>query len=205
ELEFRNSVVPAARPIGPVRLFAPPLQGRDTHTQRARNFALQLPLRRQAICLRQLRRDFHPRVPVPFLLSHSNLPAAVMSISFTQQTRQLLFFGLNLRLLTNRTLAEYPPLADDRALEAVECPIAKPRLGEAETGSLRSVRGGRSPLPSHDRQPNSPKAHLCDCYHIRSAMAELVSHLSIEPHMRTFDGFPTLPNSAPLARGFFCQ
>ena len=38
----------------------------------------------------------------------------------------------------------------------VECPIAKPRLGEAETGSLHSVRGGRGPLPSHDRQPNSP-------------------------------------------------
>src|SRR5262249_51489631 len=74
ELEFRNLVVPAARPIGAVRLFAPPLQGRETHTQRARNFALQLPLRRQAICLRQLRRDFHPRVPAPFLLSHSSLP-----------------------------------------------------------------------------------------------------------------------------------
>jgi hypothetical protein len=42
ELEFRNSVVP---PIGLVA-FAPPVQGHDTHTQRARNFALQRPLPR---------------------------------------------------------------------------------------------------------------------------------------------------------------
>src|SRR5262249_15608199 len=34
-------------------------------------------------------------------------------------------------------------------------------------------------------------------------MAGLASCLSIEPHMRSFDGFPTLPNSAPLARGLF--
>jgi len=33
-------------------------------------------------------------------------------------------------------------------------------------------------------------------------MAELVSYLSIEPHMRTFDGFPP-KHSAPLTRGFF--
>jgi hypothetical protein len=37
---------------------------------------LQLPLPGQIICLRQLRRDFHPRV----VLSHSSLPAAVTSI-----------------------------------------------------------------------------------------------------------------------------
>jgi len=35
-------------------------------------------------------------------------------------------------------------------------------------------------------------------------MAELVSYLSIEPHMRTFDGFPP-KHSAPLTRGFFCR
>jgi len=34
-------------------------------------------------------------------------------------------------------------------------------------------------------------------------MAELVSYLSIEPHMRSFGGFPTLPDSAPLTRGLF--
>jgi hypothetical protein len=34
-------------------------------------------------------------------------------------------------------------------------------------------------------------------------MAELVSYLSIEPHMRTFDVF-TAKHSAPLTRGFFC-
>jgi len=30
----------------------PPVQGHDTHTERARNVALQFPLRRQTICLR---------------------------------------------------------------------------------------------------------------------------------------------------------
>jgi hypothetical protein len=59
ELELSNSV-PAARRIGLIRLvcrpspkqrLAPPVQGHDTHTQRARNFALQLPLPRQMICL----------------------------------------------------------------------------------------------------------------------------------------------------------
>src|SRR5262245_30213639 len=68
---------------------------------------------------------------------------------------------------------------------AVECPIAKPRLGGAEARFLRSVRGGRG-SPSEPRQstepgshPNSPtKAHPCDRHHIRSAMAELVSYLS---------------------------
>src|SRR5262249_2601051 len=67
----------------------PPVQGYDTDAKRARNFALQLPLPGQIICLRQLRRDFHPRV----VLSHSSLPVAVTSISFTEQPRQLLFFG----------------------------------------------------------------------------------------------------------------
>jgi hypothetical protein len=47
------------------------VQGHDTHTQRAGNFALHFPLPRQIICLRQLRRDFDPRVP--FLLSDSRL------------------------------------------------------------------------------------------------------------------------------------
>ena len=53
------------------RRFAPPVQGHDTHTQRARNFALRFPLPRQIICVCQLRRDFDPGVP--FLLSHSSL------------------------------------------------------------------------------------------------------------------------------------
>jgi hypothetical protein len=65
ELEFGNPVVGAARAIGlarvvgrddcglnPKQRFAPPVQGHDTHTKRTRNFALQLPLRRQIICLR---------------------------------------------------------------------------------------------------------------------------------------------------------
>src|SRR5262249_48641209 len=52
---------------------------------------------------------------------------------------------------------------------AVECPIAKPRLGGAEARFLRSVRGGRG---------SPAKAHPCDRHHIRSAMAELVSYLS---------------------------
>jgi hypothetical protein len=38
--------------------LAPPVQGHDTHTKRARNFALQFALRRQIIRLRQLRRYF---------------------------------------------------------------------------------------------------------------------------------------------------
>jgi hypothetical protein len=65
ELEFGNPVVGAACAIGlahvlgdddcgvnPKQRFAPPVQGRDTHTKRTRNFALQFPLRRQIICLR---------------------------------------------------------------------------------------------------------------------------------------------------------
>jgi hypothetical protein len=67
------------------------MQGHDTHTQHARNFALQLPLPRQIICLRQLRRDFHPRVP--FQPGHTSLPAAATSIGFAAQLRQSLFFG----------------------------------------------------------------------------------------------------------------
>jgi hypothetical protein len=35
--------------------------------------------------------------------------------------------------------------------------------------------------------PPDPKAHFCDRHHIASAMAELVSYLSIIPHMRWFD------------------
>src|SRR5262249_763425 len=52
-------------------------------------------------------------------------------------------------------------------------------------------------------QLSCKKAHFCDRHHRASAMAGLASYLSIEPHMRSFDGFPTLPNSAPLARGLF--
>jgi hypothetical protein len=59
------------RPSWPRWGFAPPVQSHDTYTQRARNFALRFPLRRQIICLCQLRRDFDARVP--FLLSHSGL------------------------------------------------------------------------------------------------------------------------------------
>src|SRR5262249_15112167 len=64
--------------------FAPPVQGHDTHTQRARNFALQLPLPHQIFCLRQLRRDFHPRVP-RFTLAMAACPAAATSIGFAAQ------------------------------------------------------------------------------------------------------------------------
>ena len=69
ELEFSNSVATAARltrltrfvcRLSPRRCLAPPVQGHDTHTERARNVALQFPSRRQFICLRQLRRDFRP-------------------------------------------------------------------------------------------------------------------------------------------------
>src|SRR5262249_13840661 len=100
ELELSNSIIPAERPIGLTRLvyrlrpswlrwrFAPPVQGHDTHTQRARNFALRFPLRRQIICLCQLRRDFDPRVP--FLLSHSSL----YSTSHIQSLRPAFEFRL---------------------------------------------------------------------------------------------------------------
>src|SRR5262249_38727705 len=96
ELEFSNSVVGAARSIGLSPLYgrhqcglrarrrlAPPVQGHDTHAKCARNFALQFALRRQIICLRQLRRDFHPRVPFPF--SHSSLHSTLRVVGATEQ------------------------------------------------------------------------------------------------------------------------
>jgi hypothetical protein len=50
--------------------------------------------------------------------------------------------------------------------------------------------------------PPDPKAHFCDRHHIASAMAELVSYLSIIPHVRSFDVPPKL---SPAQRGaFFC-
>jgi hypothetical protein len=45
------------------------------------------------------------------------------------------------------------------------------------------------------------KAHSCDRHHIASAMAELVSRLSIIPHMRSFDVPPKL---SPVHAGLFC-
>src|SRR5262245_36451231 len=98
---------PPDRPIGltrlvyrlrPRRRFAPPVQGHDTHTQRARNFALRFPLRCQIICLRQLRRDFHLRVP--FLLSHSVLHSTSqihlfdLLLNFAWSKRWLIRLGL---------------------------------------------------------------------------------------------------------------
>jgi len=95
ELEFGNSVVGAARPMGlfrlgghhqyglrPRRRLAPPVQGHDANAKCARNFTLRFPLRRQFICLRQLRRDFQPRVPFPFSHSslHSTLPMLLPQI-----------------------------------------------------------------------------------------------------------------------------
>src|SRR5215831_8553624 len=50
--EVQQVGCPAERPIGLARLLAPPVQGHDTDAKRARNFALQFPLRRQIICLR---------------------------------------------------------------------------------------------------------------------------------------------------------
>jgi hypothetical protein len=47
----------------PKQRLAPPVQGHDTHTQRARNFALQLPLPRQTICLCEFPRDFPSGFP----------------------------------------------------------------------------------------------------------------------------------------------
>jgi hypothetical protein len=70
------------------------MQGHDTHTQHARNFALQLPLPRQIICPRQLRRDFHPRVP--FKSGHASLPAAVTSIGYIANPSNAVFWT-NLR------------------------------------------------------------------------------------------------------------
>ena len=65
ELEFSNSVASGGRPVGRARVvscderglrprqrLAPPVQGHNAHAKRARNFALQFPLRRQIICLR---------------------------------------------------------------------------------------------------------------------------------------------------------
>jgi hypothetical protein len=42
---------------------------------------LQFSLRRQFVCLRQLRRNFHPRMP--FLSSHSSLPCSRSSLPST--------------------------------------------------------------------------------------------------------------------------
>src|SRR5262249_60390218 len=57
-----------------------------------------------------------------------------------------------------------------------------------------------SPDPTH---PAVNKVNYCDRHHIGSAMAELPFHLSSVPHVRSFDCFPTLPDSAPRERGFF--
>jgi len=69
--------------------FAPPVQGHDTYTEPARDFGLQFPLRRQIICLRQLRRDFHPRVP--FLFGHSSL----LSPSYVRLSQVLIDHALD--------------------------------------------------------------------------------------------------------------
>src|SRR5262245_61796890 len=60
----------------PRRRLVPPVQGHDANAKGVRNFALQFPLRRQFICLRQFRRDIRPRVPFLFSYSslHSTLP-----------------------------------------------------------------------------------------------------------------------------------
>src|SRR5262249_4596949 len=66
------------------RRFTPPVQGHDTNAKCVRNFALQFALRRQFICLRQLCRNFHPRVPFPFSHSslHSTLPMLLPQIFY---------------------------------------------------------------------------------------------------------------------------
>jgi hypothetical protein len=120
--ESRNSIVPAARPIAPVRLFAPPVQGHDTHTQRARNFALQLPLPSQIICLRQLRRDYHPRVTP----GHSSLPRSRYEHLFHTTTPSIAVFWTKPACTHKRDIGlNIRPWQNDRALEAVEVSSSK--------------------------------------------------------------------------------
>src|SRR4029077_16653104 len=65
----------------------------------------------------------------------------------------------------------------------------------------------RHPLADPASVPPDPtqlraKAHFCDRHHIASAMAELVSCLSIIPHMRSFDVPPKL---SPAHAGLFLR
>jgi len=65
------------------------VQGHDTHTQRARNFAFQFPcLAKSFACA-----SFVATSTLEWCLAIAACPAAITSISFTKRRRQLLFFG----------------------------------------------------------------------------------------------------------------
>src|SRR5262249_2636225 len=86
-------------------------------------------------------RDFHPRVTP----GHSSLPRSRYEHLFHTTTPSIAVFWTKPACTHKRDIGlNIRPWQNDRALEAVECPIAKPRLGATGAGFLRSVRGGSS-------------------------------------------------------------
>jgi hypothetical protein len=97
----------------------------------------------------------------------------------------------------------------------VDChtPLSREVRKGKDTTPRRAVPNTRHPARAHARhrpqrsaaRPNSApckKRILCDRHHIASAMAELVSYLSIVPHMRSSD-VPPKHSSPPNAGHFF--
>jgi len=64
----------------------------------------------------------------------------------------------------------------------------------------RTLGTGCNGAPPDPTQLPAKKRILCDRHHIASAMAELVSYLSIVPHMRSFD---VPPKHSARSRGAF--
>src|SRR5262245_37718909 len=99
------------------RLPTPPVQGHDTDAKRERNFALRRPLPRQIIRLRQLRRDFDPRVA----LSHSSLPRSRYEHLFQNNPVNCCFLDKPALLCTNSATSS-----------AAICALMRTRLGCVE-------------------------------------------------------------------------
>jgi hypothetical protein len=109
-----------------------------------------------------------------------------------------------------------------KAVHVYQSKYSPRSLGKISEESRRNPRGERAAARAPHRRasdnavrhpaecasvPPDPtqllqKAHSCDRHHIASAMAELVSCLSIIPHMRSFDVPPKL---SPAHAGLFLR
>src|SRR6516162_1159802 len=110
------------------------------------------------------------------------------------------------------TNASPPPTKNPRSSSSPSCE----KCSQPSTlCSAIALHGSRDPpepttqllTPAPHREGNATsrapckKRILCERRHIADVVAELVSYLSIVPHMRSFDVPPK--HSAPLARGHF--